>query len=108
VAGLDTAELEGLADWATEQLRPDLTLLLDVEPAESPDGPPADAAWRMRGLLAEWAAADPENYVVVDAEGTPDDVAERVRAAVLPVLDGRGMRTEEPAQQEPVEAGSPS
>src|SRR5690606_34528640 len=52
VAGLDIAELEGLADWAMDQLRPDLTVLLDVDPGEIPDkdGTPAEAAWRMRGL----------------------------------------------------------
>jgi len=105
VAGLDTAELEGLADWATEQLRPDLTLLLDVDPGEAADGQiSTQAAWRMRGLLAEWAAADPDNYVVVDAEGTPDEVAERVQAAVLPLLDGRGVQRIE--HEEPVEVGS--
>jgi len=105
VAGLDTAELEGLADWATEQLRPDLTLLLDVDPGEAADGQiSTEAAWRMRGLLAEWAAADPDNYAVVDAEGTPDEVAERVRAAVLPLLDGRGVQRIE--HEEPVEVGS--
>lgn len=113
VAGLDTAELEGLADWATEQLRPDLTLLLDVDPGEEPDGQiSTDAAWRMRGLLAEWAAADPDNYVVVDADGTPEEVAERVRVAVLPALEGRGMLDHafvEPTETgETLEAGSPT
>ncbi|MCA1655458.1 MAG: MFS transporter, partial [Pseudonocardiaceae bacterium] len=32
-AGLDPAELEGLADWATARLRPDLTILLDRDPS---------------------------------------------------------------------------
>lgn len=97
VAGLDTAELEGLADWATEQLRPDLTLLLDVDPGDAPDGQiSTEASWRMKGLLAEWAAADPDNHIVVDAEGDPDAVAERVQAAVLPTLLSRGLELHEP------------
>jgi hypothetical protein len=32
------------------------------------------------------AAAEPHRYVVVDADGTPDDVAARVLAALDPVL----------------------
>jgi dTMP kinase len=108
VAGLDIAELEGLADWAMDQLRPDLTVLLDVDPGEIPDkdGTPAEAAWRMRGLLAEWAAADPENYVVVDAEGSQDEVAARVRAAVEPLLDKRGIQRLQKSEGKPVEAGT--
>src|SRR5690606_37356770 len=32
MAGLDATELEGLTDWATGALRPDLTVLLDADP----------------------------------------------------------------------------
>jgi dTMP kinase len=32
------------------------------------------------------AAAEPHRYVVVEADGTPDDVAARVVAALTPVL----------------------
>ena len=33
LGGLDQSELEGLADWATGRLRPDVTVLLDRDPA---------------------------------------------------------------------------
>lgn len=92
IAGLDAGELEGLADWATEQLRPDITLLLDTEPTPDGDGGPAHQQWRMRGLLSEMAAADPDRYVVIDADGPADEVAERVRTAVEAVLLTRGIR----------------
>lgn len=92
IAGLDAGELEGLADWATEQLRPDITLLLDTEPTPDGDGAPARQQWRMRGLLSEMAAADPDRYVVIDADGPADEVAERVRTAVEAVLLTRGIR----------------
>ncbi|WP_326566774.1 dTMP kinase [Amycolatopsis rhabdoformis] len=103
VAGLDADELEGLADWATGKLRPDLTVLLDAEPGQHDKKPPASVndQWRMQHLLAEMAAADPDRYVVVDADGTDDEVAARVRTAVLAVFVGRlsGLAPSEPAEQ---------
>ncbi|MEC3979555.1 bifunctional MFS transporter/dTMP kinase [Amycolatopsis sp. H20-H5] len=92
VAGLDTDELEGLADWATGRLRPDITVLLDTDPGTlSPGKRKAGLGdqWRVQHLLSEMAAADPDRYVVVDADGTEDVVAERVQTAVRAVLVGR-------------------
>jgi dTMP kinase len=40
-------------------------------------------------LLTEMAAADPDRYLVVDADGTVDEVADRVRTALLPALTAR-------------------
>jgi dTMP kinase len=93
-AGLDPAELEGLADWATARLRPDLTVLLDRDPGtittpEKPEGGSTEVHWRVQRVLTEMARADPDRYVVVDADGTPDQVAERVRLAVQTALAGR-------------------
>jgi dTMP kinase len=94
-AGLETAELEGLADWATARLRPDVTILLDRDPstlAGSPaDTPPTQHHWQVQRLLTEMAAADPDRYVVVDADGSPEQVAVRVRIAVQTALAGRKM-----------------
>lgn len=91
VAGLDATELEGLADWATGRLRPDLTVLLDADPGtpsgEQTKGP--EQNWRVQQLLTEMAAADPDRYVVVEAEGAVDEVSERVRTAVQAAFVGR-------------------
>ncbi|MFI5607095.1 bifunctional MFS transporter/dTMP kinase [Amycolatopsis sp. NPDC051903] len=108
VAGLDTGEAEGLADWATGRLRPDLTVLLDAAPGarEENSSVSMNDQWRMQHLLAEMAAADPDRYVVVDADGTDDEVAARVRTAVRAVFVGRlsGLAPTEPAER--VDAGS--
>jgi dTMP kinase len=87
----EPGELETLADWATQRLRPDVTVLLDRR-----DGHPRHAAeltgdhhWRVQRILAEMAAADPARYVVVDADAAPDEVAHRVRVALEPVLAAR-------------------
>ncbi|WP_410666594.1 bifunctional MFS transporter/dTMP kinase [Amycolatopsis sp. cmx-4-68] len=91
VAGLDSDELEGLADWATGRLRPDLTVLLD----SAPNGAPRDKSatmndqWRVQHLLTEMAAADPDRYVVIDADGSDAEVAARIRTALRAVFVGR-------------------
>lgn len=92
-AGLDPAELEGLADWATARLRPDVTILLDRDPAtldaEQTRSRSTEHHWHVQRVLTEMASADPDRYVVVDAEGTPEQVAVRVRVAVQTALAGR-------------------
>lgn len=89
VAELDAKELEVLAGWATGRLRPDVSVLLD-RPDTGAAPPPGVAAaaehLRVQRLLTRMAAAEPHRYVVVDADGDPDDVAERVFAGLLPVL----------------------
>lgn len=90
-AGLDPAELEGLADWATAKLRPDVTILLDRDPSTMDSTErtrPPDHHWQVQKVLTEMAAADPDRYVVVDADGTPEQVAVRVRIAVQTALAG--------------------
>ncbi|NIH78124.1 dTMP kinase [Amycolatopsis viridis] len=88
VAGLDAKELEGLADWATGRLRPDVTVLLDADPgaANAPGPISVEDQWRVQTLLSEMAEADPDHYVVVDADAPEDAVADRVRTAVTSVL----------------------
>jgi dTMP kinase len=97
-AGLDPAELEGLADWATSRLRPDLTVLLDRAETNGngdgdgdarPHGRSTQQHWQVQRVLTEMARADPDRYVVVDADSSPDQVAERVRFAVQHALAGR-------------------
>jgi dTMP kinase len=89
-ADLDPAELEGLADWATARLRPDVTILLDRDPStmETERTRPPEHHWHVQKVLTEMAAADPDRYVVVDADGTPEQVAVRVRIAVQTALAG--------------------
>ncbi|MGB3443053.1 MAG: MFS transporter [Actinophytocola sp.] len=91
-AGLDAAELEGLADWATARLRPDITILLDRDPSTLESTHPRSSSadhWQVQKVLTEMAAADPDRYVVVDADGSPEEVAVRVRIAVQTALAGR-------------------
>jgi dTMP kinase len=86
---LDPGELESLAAWATGRLRPDASVLLDRAPVEAPaqaGGLAGEEHVRVQRLLTRMAAAEPHRYVVVDADGSPEEVAERVLRGLEPVL----------------------
>lgn len=91
----DPVELASLANLASGRLRPDVMVLLDRDPSgmlrSASDNREAEQQWRVRGMLAEMAAGDPDRHRVVDADGTEREVAERVRAALLPVLAAHGI-----------------
>ncbi|HYH32886.1 MAG TPA: MFS transporter [Pseudonocardia sp.] len=96
---LDPGELESLAVWATGRLRPDASVLLDrapVEAAPQAGGLPGEEHVRVQRLLTRMAAAEPHRYVVVDADGSPDEVAERVFRALQPVLPAPPSRAASP------------
>jgi dTMP kinase len=92
--GLDLEELKRLVSWATAGVTPDLNVLVDVPLAvararrlsgrddrlESLDEDFHDRV--RRGYLA-LAEADPAAWVVVDGVGRPDEVADRLRTAVV-------------------------
>ncbi len=112
-AELEVSELESLAAFATGRLRPDVSVLLDRGPADEPDADPAEIGprpsplpgeehVRVRRLLTRMAAAEPHRYVVVDADGTPDDVARRVVAALTPVLPAPPTAPDAPPVTEPL------
>jgi dTMP kinase len=89
---LDPGELDSLALWATGRLRPDVSVLLDRPPGETappPNGVAGAEHLRVRRLLTRMAAAEPQRYVVVDADGEPAEVTDRVLEALLPALPPR-------------------
>ena len=104
-------EVERLARWATADLRPHLTVLLDVEPElglgrfETADRIEAESVGfhqRVRDSFLELAPADPEHYVVVDARMPRDEIAAIVRDRITPVLPLADRRHD---IDEPVEEG---
>lgn len=88
---LDVAEVEHVARWATGDLRPHLTVVLDLEPSagmarfDGRDRIEAEGLEfheRVRAAFLAMAAADPEHYLVLDAARPVDDVAADVWAGV--------------------------
>jgi dTMP kinase len=92
--GLDLDALRALVTWAAGGIDADLTILLDVpasvargrldlERADRLERLDAGFHDRVRAGYRALAEADPETWVVVDADGTVDDVARRLLAAVV-------------------------
>lgn len=81
-----------LNDFATNGLVPDLTVLLDADPnaararlgddLDRIEEAGIDLGRQVTETYRLLAAASPELWVIVDANGDVDEVAERVRAAV--------------------------
>jgi dTMP kinase len=93
---LDGAELEWVARWATGDLRPHLTVLLDLEPAhgltrfaerDRIEGESIEFHQRVRAEFLRLAAADPAHYLVIDARAPMAEIAEAVHGRLAPMLE---------------------
>lgn len=94
-------EVAWVSQWATGGLKPDLTVLLDVDPAQGLHRAKAGGEGdrleqerieyheRVRETFLGLAAAEPKRYLVIPAGGTPDEIAAAVREAVAERLDIR-------------------
>jgi dTMP kinase len=94
-------EVAWVSAWATGGLKPDLTVLLDVDPADGLHRAKAGGAGdrleqeeleyheKVRETFLQLAAADAHRYLVIEAGGTPDEIAAKVREAVAERLDIR-------------------
>ncbi len=92
---LDVAMVERISRWATDDLRPHLTVVLDLEPErglgrfaerDKIEGESLAFHRRVREAFVRMAAADPDHYVVLDARAPVDEIAAAVRARVEPLL----------------------
>lgn len=92
---LDVAEVEAVARWATRDLRPHLTVLLDLEPEhglgrfeerDRIEGESVEFHQRVRAAFLAMAAADPDHYLVLDARLPVEEIAAEVRAEITPLL----------------------
>ena len=97
---LDATEIRDLSLWAAEGALPDLTILLDLDPAEartrldSADKPfdrleaeQAEFHGRVRDAFLDLAATEPDRFLVLDAAAAPEVIAEQIRTRVAALLD---------------------
>ena len=93
---LGAEEVERLSLWATEGLLPQLTVLLDLDPAVglarltgSPDrleSAGAEFHARTRQAFLDRAASGGERWLVLDASGEADEIQDAVRARVAALV----------------------
>jgi dTMP kinase len=92
---LVSAELEWVARWATHDLRPHLTVLLDLEPSagftrfeerDRMEGESPEFHQRVREGFLALAAADPDHYLVLDARDDVEAIAKTVLDRVRDLL----------------------
>jgi dTMP kinase len=95
-------EVEHVARWATGNLRPHLTVVLDLEPGtgltrfaerDRIEAEAVDFHERVREMFLQLAAASPEHYAVVDARLPVEQVTAQIQARLLPLL-GQARRAE--------------
>ena len=89
------ADVERVNRWATGDLRPHLTVVLDLAPEaglgrfterDRIEGESVEFHQRVRQGFLDLAAADPEHYVVLDARAPIEEIATAIRARVEVLL----------------------
>ncbi len=102
--GVDLEEVEALNRWATEGIKPDLTILLDLEiPAafERIRGRALDRFEqaglefheRVRKGYLELATREPDRFLLLTADRPAEAVHAEVRHRVMALLRARGLRS---------------
>ncbi len=115
---LDGEEVARISRWATDGLTPDLTILLDVDPAvgrsrRQRDGEragedkleslPDDFHSRVRSRFLDLARREPHRYLILDGSLPVDELHARARARVrdlLPISDRRRAELKERLAEE--------
>ena len=92
--GMPQAQVAALEAWVHPDLQPDLTLLFDIDPAIAAarlararaadrfESEPAGFFGRVRAAYLDRARQHAARFVVIDADGSADELRERVRAAL--------------------------
>jgi len=105
---LASEEVRWLSSWATGGLRPDLVVLLDIDPeeglrraagrgsADRLEGESLAFHQRVRNAFLDLAAAEPDRYLVVDASQPVEVIAFAVRERVHALLPNESPRLNGP------------
>lgn len=93
---LDLADVEHINRWATGDLRPHLTVVLDVDPElglgrfterDRLEGESLEFHRLARDAFLAIAKGDPDRYLVLDAQAPVEDIAALIAERVAPLLE---------------------
>lgn len=106
---LDAAEIRELSLWATENLLPDLTVLLDIDEADARkrldsankrfdrlEAEASDFHARVRTAFLALAEVERERFLVVDGAASAEELAVDIADRVDALLVARGINAPEP------------
>jgi dTMP kinase len=108
---LPVDEVRRLSQWATSGLRPDLTVLLDLDPdiglrraeerstTDRLEQESVEFHRRVQKAFHSLAEASPDRYLVIPADGPVEEIAAQVRDAVAKLLVDHGVQLS--VEQEP-------
>jgi len=103
---LSARELERVARWATGDLRPHVTVLLDLPPQagltrfaerDRIEAEGLEFHERVRAAFLQLASAEPEHYLVIDARLPAEEIEAAVRQRVVALLPQAARRSASPA-----------
>lgn len=100
--GLGEAAIVTLHELGSNGLRPDLTLLIEVDEqtalqrialrdvcgADAIGGRAVAYHRKVAQAFRSFAEADPAGFVLIDGNGNPDEVHQRIMRAIAPLLEG--------------------
>jgi dTMP kinase len=95
---LGPTRVRDLSLWATHELLPDLTVVLDVDPEvglarfaerDRLESEPLDYHRTVRAAFLTLAEADPDRYLVLDARADVNEIAAAILERVLSVVASR-------------------
>jgi dTMP kinase len=112
---LPVQEISWLSSWATGGLKPDLVVLLDVDPGvgltrvegrglgqDRLESEAASFHERVRYAFLDLAAADPKRYLVLDAARPMDEIADSVSSRVDALIRGDDLPPESSVPETPL------
>ncbi|GAB3795788.1 dTMP kinase [Humibacter antri] len=107
---LDAAEIRELSLWATENLLPDLTVLLDIDETDARgrldaankrfdrlEAETGEFHARVRTAFLALAEVERDRFLVVDGAASAESLAERIGAHVDELLAARGIAPRHPS-----------
>lgn len=99
---LGEREVRDLSLWATRDLLPDLTIVLDIDPAiglarlTNPDrleAEPLEYHRAVRAAFVAFAHADPARYLLIDATLPIEQIADAIESRVVSAIDASSTGT---------------
>jgi dTMP kinase len=102
---LELSEVESITRWATDDVRADLTVVLDMDPAlavgEKREPDRVEAAGdgfhaRARGFFLDLAVRDPDRYLVLDARLSRAEITQKILERLQPMLAAQQAQPAEP------------